>query len=268
MRARDAARMDTPQDIPVDIRLMNVTATAAFVVLGLALVLAALWWSVRHPVFALTGITVHGDVRHNNDVTLRANVAPKLSGNFFTVDLARARSVFESVPWIRNAVVRREFPNQLSVELEEHEPVAYWGSESESRLLNSHGEVFVANLDELENTKLPHLSGPDSQSAQVLELYRAIEPRLHALGMHLSGLDLTGRGSWRALLKSGVDIELGRGTVQEVLVRVDRLTSTLAQVASRYGRRVDALESADLRHENGYALRLRGVSTLEPPVKK
>ena len=93
-------------------------------------------------------------------------------------------------------------------------------------------------------------------------------PRLQTLGLPLAGLELTGRGSWRALLKSGVDIELGRGTAEEVLARVDRMTSTLAQVASRYGRRVDALESADLRHENGYALRLRGVSTLEPPVKK
>jgi cell division protein FtsQ len=33
-------------------------------------------------------------------------------------------------------------------------------------------------------------------------------------------------------------------------------------VTSRYGRKSDALETADLRHKDGYALRLRGVSTL------
>ena len=36
---------------------------------------------------------------------------------------------------------------------------------------------------------------------------------------------------------------------------------TLTQVASRYGRRPEALVSADLRHADGYAVRLRGVGT-------
>jgi cell division protein FtsQ len=39
-------------------------------------------------------------------------------------------------------------------------------------------------------------------------------------------------------------------------------SKTLTQVASRYGRTTTSLLSADLRYESGYALRLRGVSTL------
>jgi len=31
---------------------------------------------------------------------------------------------------------------------------------------------------------------------------------------------------------------------------------------------VQSLEAADLRHENGYALRMRGVMTLEPAPKR
>ena len=34
-----------------------------------------------------------------------------------------------------------------------------------------------------------------------------------------------------------------------------------AQVAAQYQRRVESLESADLRHAGGYALKLRGVTT-------
>jgi cell division protein FtsQ len=36
----------------------------------------------------------------------------------------------------------------------------------------------------------------------------------------------------------------------------------VTQVTSKYGRRTDALESADLRHGDGYAVRLRGVTTV------
>jgi cell division protein FtsQ len=36
----------------------------------------------------------------------------------------------------------------------------------------------------------------------------------------------------------------------------------------RYARPLSALESADLRHENGYAIRLRGVTTLTDMAAK
>jgi cell division protein FtsQ len=61
---------------------------------------------------------------------------------------------------------------------------------------------------------------------------------------------------------------MGRGSPEEVMPRVDRFLTTLTQVVSRYGRAPNAIESADLRHENGYAIRLRGVSTTTPDVAK
>jgi cell division protein FtsQ len=262
MKARDAMLMSDETPMALDIRLMNITSVLLMLVFGLVLVSALLWWIVRHPVFALTAISVQGDVRHNNAVTLRANVVPRLRGGFFTVDLMQARATFENVPWVRQALVRREFPNRLSVELEEHQPAAFWGNDADSRLLNKQGEVFSANFGELDDENLPRLSGPDSESAQVLQMYEVLKPELGKLQFQIKGLELTARGSWRAELKSGAQIELGRGNSDEVLARVERMTLTLAQVTQRYGRQTQALEAADLRHVNGYALRLRGVSTL------
>ncbi len=150
---------------PVDVKLMNITATALFSV-GVVLLLAAgLWWALRHPLFAIAGITVQGDVAHNNAVTLRANVAPRLAGNFFTVNLDAARQAFEGVPWVRSAVVRREFPNRLRVPLEEHRAVAFWGAEGDGRLVNNFGEVFEANTGDVEADELPRLAGAPEQSA-------------------------------------------------------------------------------------------------------
>ena len=136
--------------VPVDVRLMHITATVLFVACGLLLAAALGWWVIRHPVFAIGGIVVHGDVSHNSAATLRANVAPRLAGNFFTVDLQKAREAFEAVPWVRQAIVRRQFPNRLRVELQEHEPQAFWGGDSESRLVNTFGEVFDANPGDVE----------------------------------------------------------------------------------------------------------------------
>ena len=252
-----------PLQLPFDVRLMNITASVLFAGC-VALLLAALcWWAVRHPVFALGGISVQGEVTHNSAATLRANVAPQLSGNFFTVDLAATQRAFEAVPWVRQAIVRREFPNRLRVALQEHKAVAFWGEDDGSRMVNSYGEVFEANPGEVEHEGLPHLAGPDDHSAQVLAMYRALAPMFAPLDLAIEQLQLTRRGSWQLALDSEAVLELGGGDAGEVLPRVQRFVQTLTQVASRYGRRPDALLAADLRYGDGYAVRLRGVGTVE-----
>jgi cell division protein FtsQ len=253
--------MSPAMPVPFDVKLMNIAASALFA-LGFALFAAAgAWWAVRHPVFAIAGITVQGEVTHNSAPTIRANVAPQLAGNFFTIDLAAARHAFETVPWVRQAIVKREFPNRLRVLLQEHHAVALWGSESDPKLLNDKGEVFEANVGDVEQDDLPHLAGPDDQAEQVLAMYRAMKPVFEPLDLAVVQLTLTPRGNWAAELDNGGVVELGRGTPAEMAARAQRFVQTVTQVASRYGRTPEALVSADLRYGEGYALKLRGVAT-------
>ncbi len=253
--------MSTAVSTPMDVRLMNMTALVlllGFVVYGAVFTSR---WVARLSIFEVKRIVVVGDVVHNNAVTLRANVAPRLSGTFFSIDLQRVRTAFEAVPWVRHAVVRREFPNRLEVQLQEHQAVAYWGRDSESRLINNFGEVFEANVGEVEQDLLPRLNGPEGQGVEVLAMYRQLAPLFEQMDMPLDELELSVGGSWHVLLDSGANLELGRGSAAEVTARVRRFLKTLTQVTSRYGRQPAALESADLRHDNGYAIRLHGVST-------
>ena len=252
---------------PFDVKLMNIVANIAFAMVALMLLAAGAWWVLRQPFFPLAGIKVDGEVTHNNAVTLRANVAPQLSGNFFTIDLARARSAFESVPWVRSAVVRREFPNKLRVTLTEQVPVANWGDEAGSKLINGFGDVFEANVAEVDDN-LPRLDGPIEQAGQVLGMYRVLAPLFQPYDLAIDELMLTGRGSWRAQLDTGAVLELGRGQGEEVVARTQRFLRTVTPVASQYGRTVAAVEGADLRHNEGYALRLRGVTTVVADPKK
>ncbi|MEJ8835098.1 cell division protein FtsQ/DivIB [Ramlibacter sp. AN1133] len=247
---------------------MNITATVLFAACGVVLLAALAWWAVRHPVFAIRAIVVQGEVTHNSAATLRANVAPRLAGNFFTLDLQKAREAFEAVPWVRTAVVKREFPNRLRVQIEEHKAEALWGTDSESRLVNTFGEVFEANAGDVEDDEMPRLAGPEGSSAQVLAMYRSLNPLLQPLELSVEQVQLTGRGGWTLHLDSGAVVELGRGTAQEVVARSERFAHTLTQVTSKYGRRPEALVTADLRHVDGYAVRLRGVATTESATQR
>ena len=255
--------------LPVDVRLMHSSANAVFAVAALALCVALLVWVARWPMFAIRSIRLEGDVTRNSESTIRANAVHRLRGNFVTLDLARSRAAFEQVPWVRHAVVRKVWPMRLSVQLEEHEPVALWSAaDGTDRLVNSFGEVFEANVGDVEDDELPRLAGPDGSAPQMLAMLRRLEPVFEPSDAGaVAALTLSPRGAWRVKLDKGASVELGRGSDDEVVARTQQFVRTLPRVMAQYQR---PLESADLRHSGGFAVRLRGVTTVvaTPPGRK
>jgi len=244
--------------LPVDVRLMNAIAGVVFALALATLVAAGLAWAARRPQFQFGDVRLEGDLQRNSVTTVRANAMPHLAGNFFTMDLGKARAAFEQVPWVRRAVVRRVWPNRLVVSLEEHQPVALWeGDESSDKMVNSHGEVFEANVGDVEDDSLPQFAGPDGTSAQVLDMYHRLQPLFAGMDAEMTTLRLSGRGSWKVDLDDGATIELGRGTQDEVVERTTRFVRTLPQVLNKFHA---PLENADLRHAEGYAVKLKGLS--------
>ena len=261
----------TAAPLPPDIRVMNGVAGLLLAAFALAAAAVGLHWLARQPAFSIRSITVEGDVSRNSSASLRANALPRLSGNFLTMNLLQARAAFEAVPWVRHAAVRRVWPLHLVVTLEEHRPAAYWETKAENadaesdavvdtRLVNSFGEVFEANLGDVEDEDLPTLAGPAKSSAAMLSMWRQLDPMTHLkLDEGVSRLDLSGRGSWKATLEKGAVVELGRGSEAEVVARYGQFIASVPRITARYR---SSLVSADLRHEAGYAVRLAGVTTV------
>jgi len=258
-RARTPTPTPRSAPLPADVRLMNAVSATVFAAAAVGAVAAGGAWLLRSNAFPIRGIQLDGDLQRNSVPTIRANAAPRLAGNFFSVDLQAGRKAFEAVPWVRRAVVRRVWPDRLAVRLEEHKAAALWETEEgDDRIVNSFGEVFDANVGDVEDDKLPTFSGPEGRAPQMLAFFRRVQPLLARADMVIERLHLSGRGSWRAELDSGAALELGRGSDDEVAARTDRFVRTLAAATARWNA---PLEYADLRHAEGYALRLRGIST-------
>jgi cell division protein FtsQ len=248
-----------PTSWPVDVRLLHSVTRALLAVAAILGTAMLLMWLVRQPVFNVRSIAVEGDVTRTNEPTIRANALPLIRGNYFTLSLAQTQRAFEAVPWVRNASLLRIWPNRLHVQLEEHRPVALWAMEQESdQLVNSYGEVFQANLGDIEDLELPVLQGPAGSSQQVLSAYLRLHPLFTPLQLQLDSLSLSPRGSWQAEFDTGLAIELGRGSIDELAARAQRFVATVPQITTKYGR---SLQFADLRHHDGYAVKLKGVTT-------
>ena len=246
--------------LPTDVRILQTAAAVLWVVSAVMVVVALGLWLVRHDVWSIQAVEVQGQVQHQSEVVLRTHLANRLQGTFININLKEVRAVVEELPWVRRAEVSRVFPNRLRLVIEEHQGVAWWGEAQAGRIVNSYGEIFEAVADDQMSSLWPELSGPDVLAPAVLTLYQSIDPMFTPLKRDVVRLEQDTRGAWRVRLDNGARIELGRGDVSELSSRTQAFTDTVQGLMARYGQR--DIETADLRYPNGYALRLRGITTV------
>lgn len=259
--------------IPYDIQLLNWITIVLCAVFAFLVVVGFIFKFEFTGQLPLKAIIIRGDLLHQNTASLRANVIPKIKGNFYTIDLLSTQNSFEVLPWINKVSVKRVFPQRIEVFLEEHKAAAIWGERDEARMVNKFGVIFESEINDDTTENIPQFVGPDGQSGLILNMYQSLLPVFEPLKLRPTKLELSERGSWHVTLDGGASIELGRGAIDLVSERANRFVHTLAGVASKFGRNASALSYADLRHQDGYAVRLNGVSTvgfsdLNLPVKK
>lgn len=166
-------------------------------------------------------------------------VRERVQGNFFTVDIERLRSELEKLPWVRGVQIRREFPDRLSVVIEEHRALAYW---NEDDLVNQQGEVFSADSDAL----MPSFVGQAGDSALVTQQYAQYSAQLAQVGLHIQKMVETPRRAWQLRLDNGMVLELGSEQMQQ---RLERFVAVYP-----YSLVNMQVKTVDLRYRNGFAV--------------
>ena len=223
--------------------VLNRAANALYVLTGLALAYALMWFVVHLPVFPVRYVEVTGEARHVTRAQVEAIVRNELKGTFFTLNLAHARRSFEKLPWVREVKLRRHWPDRLEVSVTEHVPLARWGS---TALVNAQGEIFRAAYD----GKLPVFIGPAGSSKEIAIQYEFFRRNLSAIGARPVLVQVTPRRAWQVRLDGGPTLELGR---EDVEARLARFLEVHARTLGVLARRIDYV---DLRYPNGFAVRI------------
>jgi cell division protein FtsQ len=242
-----------------DVRALNASANGIIAAVVLACVASGVWWVSQRPMFTLRSVRVESmydiELKRVNELTLRAGVIGKFKGNFFTTNLEQVRTAFESVPWVRRATVRREWPDQLIVAIEEHEPLGTWGEDG--RLLSVKGDVFTANLAEAdEDHALPAFDGPEGSERDVLTRFGQLRAWFAPVKLVPESLSLSSRYAWTVKLDNGMQVALGREQDHNTMHdRVQRLVKVWPQLAAR----VPDIQTVDMRYQNGLALAAAGI---------
>ena len=237
-----------------DARALNALANALLASTLLATMAAGAWWVAQRPFFTLAHVRIdaaHGhELQRVSPAQLRSAVARRVQGNFFAVDLDAVRNVFESVPWVRRAGVRRVWPDGLEVSIEEHRALALW---DDGRIVNTFGELFSANLGEAEEAgPLPQFSGPSGTEVQVARRYDELRRAVAPAGAGLMSITLSERHAWTVELSDGTTLLLGRERGTPIDQRLARWLETYPKVMAELNRRAALI---DLRYPSGYVLR-------------
>lgn len=235
------------------VRLMNGLAVLCTTFAVLIVVGGALLWVAQRPAFALRAIEVQGELQHVTSASVRAAVAGRLRGNYFTMRLDETRRLLEGVPWVAQASVRRVWPDRLRVTLVEHRALGVW---DDGRLLSDTGELFVANPAEAEiHGALPAFEGPQAVARDAARRYYEFAALLAPLGMRIASIDVSERRSWTVEVASAeggsTRLELGRDTDTMTLnERVAQIVTAYPMVAARVG---GTPQTIDARYPNGLA---------------
>ena len=219
----------------------------------------ALAWAVRQPAFAFHDVVVTDPLARADPAYVESVLRDELRGTFFTLDLNAASAALRQVPWVKHVALRRQWPSRLEVTIDEYTPLARW---NDAELVDGDGEVFAADY----NGELPQFNGPDGRAIEVATRYREFRDALAPIGLALTTLSLTPRGSWSlsaADARGAMTIELGRADASE---RLARLAANWSRTIGALARAGTAVDYVDMRYRAGFAARIPGFR--EKPPKK
>lgn len=212
---------------------------------------------IDSPAFLLRRIVVEGGLEHVERRDIVDALQGRLTGTFFTVDLEALRSLFEGIPWVRRAELRRRWPDCIEVRIEEQVALARWGQGKKTQLVNAQGELFRGQSD----ASLPFLAGPAGTEGEVARRYLAFRDLLAPLGLEPRQVLLSSRMAWQLKLSSGLTVQLGRDSDRDrVEERLARFVSAFPRTLAKSRQRLDYV---DLRYPNGFALRVMETPRFE-----
>ena len=215
-------------------------------------------------VLPVNDIQVQGELTFLDEKEIVKTVKNNIVDGYFAVDLKEVREILLQQPWIKDVSLRRKWPADVTVFIEEQKPIAYWNNDD---FISEAGDVFKpASIDKELN--LPRLSGPENQHGNVLKFMNVLYKEMASLNYEVKHLALDDRRAWKLVIVSNVneqevtqeesienviDVKLGRFDTEKRLQRFIRILPALSSQIKVTESRIKVI---DMRYPNGFAVRM------------
>ncbi|MGP3590448.1 cell division protein FtsQ [Vagococcus sp. WN89Y] len=234
-----------------------------FLLTVLCTVLASGWvvlgWMDDAQRLPLSKLVVTGERHYTRNDDIRQSIlALGAPGTFMTQDVNIIQSQIERLPWIKQASVRKQWPDELKIHLVEYVPIARW---NDQHMVDIDGNAFSIPAERTSKQILPMLYGPEGSESEVLQGYRDMGQVLAKDRFTLKEAAMTARRSWQITLSNDIKLNLGRGDTMKRLARFVELYPVLQQQAQADGKEISYV---DLRYDSGAAVGWKAAPVQEP----
>lgn len=215
----------------------------AVVVLLLAILLIIVYNYLKDPQhLPIHTVKVEGKLSYLSKDELKESLNPYLNKSFLTVDVKAMQAALQANPWVAHCNITRIWPDTISVEVFEEEPIAYWQSEA---LLGRGGKLIVPKR--VPELQVPRLYGPDDQMPTVLNMLGTMNELLARKHVQVATLQMNERRAWQAILSNGILVQLGS---KEVVSRLSRFVDSYPfELNDEH-----TVRYIDLRYTNGFVV--------------
>ncbi len=197
----------------------------------------------------LSKLVLTGDRHYTRNDDIRQSVlALGAPGTFMTQDVNIIQQQIERLPWIKQASVRKQWPDELKIHLVEYVPIARW---NDQHMIDAQGNAFSVPAERTSKQVLPMLYGPEGSESEVLQGFDSMGAVLAKDKFMLKEAAMTARRSWVLTLNDGIKLNLGRSDTLERLNRFVELYPVLLKQAQTDNKRISYV---DLRYDSGAAV--------------
>lgn len=166
------------------------------------------------------------------------------SKSFFDIDLNYLKNKLEKIEWVRKINVRRSYPNEIIIDIEEHTPILIWNNKM---YINMYGEKFnVSKIDK----NIPMLISDESRINEVFAYFKLFNEKLSSrkLDFKITKIMENEIRSLTISLSSGINIQLGSKDVNMKIPLFFEIYKSLNT------RDLNKIRYIDMRYSNGFSV--------------
>ena len=171
------------------------------------------------------------------------------SKSFFNFKINILKKEIEEVPWVKSADIRRVYPGEIKIYIEEHIPIAIWNNES---YMNNIGDIFFVN-DIKKN--LPIISSNQSGNKIMFEYFSLLLKYIsdENFDIKIKKIEENDIRSLSAYLSSGIIVKFGSKDIRNKIHTFIKVYKTLNTSD------LEKIRYIDMRYSNGFSIGWKGV---------
>ncbi len=196
--------------------------------------------------FPINKITIKESKLINSDKSKIFDVSKNYlkKKSFFTMDINYLRKKVENIDWVKNVTIRRSYPDEVKIFVEEHIPTAIWNNDY---YLDEFGNIFSANKI---NSDLPLIVSKSNRNNIIFKYFTLFSKSIsdNKIDEKIIKIKENEIRSLSVYLLSGIKVEFGSSNI------IERINIFFNAYKTLNSSDLKKIRYIDMRYSNGFSI--------------